>query len=149
MLGRISENEIVEAAYIDSSDLGSGIINVAIDVPRALYYKLISSHAGMEIENDGELLAALCTLSEIKHEYDKIKDALTSVPNMFDSQSLLISPSKPCRRKLIISSEAPAPPIDGVTTASTPVLSMCIAGARALSLTEYFPFCFTSCGSSI
>lgn len=139
MLGRISENEIVEAAYIDSSDLGSGIINVAIDVPRALYYKLISSHAGMEIENDGELLAALCTLSEIKHEYDKIKDALTSVRQtgygvvMPSTEDLQIEEPQLVKQngKYSVKLKARAPAIHMLKTGVEAVVTPSIGGAGA------------------
>ncbi len=79
MLSKVSELDMVEAAYIDSSDLGSGTINIVIDIPRALYYRLISSESGIDIKNDGELVRVLREMSEMKNEYDKIKDALTSV----------------------------------------------------------------------
>ena len=47
MLTRISELDIVDTAYIESSDMGSGTINIAIDMPRMLYYRLISSESGI------------------------------------------------------------------------------------------------------
>ena len=79
MLTRISELDIVDAAYIESSDMGSGTINIAIDMPRALYYRLISSESGIDIHDDGSLVKVLRELGQIKQEYDKIKDALDSV----------------------------------------------------------------------
>lgn len=79
MLGTIADLETVEAAYIENSDLGSGTINVAIDMPRRLYYELISAESGVEILDDASLVKVLRTLGEIKSEYDKVKDALASV----------------------------------------------------------------------
>lgn len=79
MLTRISELDIVDAAYIESSDMGSGTINIAIDMPRVLYYRLISSESGIDIHDDGSLVKVLRELGQIKQEYDKIKDALDSV----------------------------------------------------------------------
>lgn len=79
MLGTIADLETVEAAYIEKSDLGSGTINVAIDMPRRLYYELISAESGVEILDDASLVKVLRTLGEIKSEYDKVKDALASV----------------------------------------------------------------------
>ena len=79
MLAQISELDMIDAAYIESSDMGSGIINIAIDMPRALYYKLISAESGIDILDDGGLVKVLRELGQIKHEYDKIKDALDSV----------------------------------------------------------------------
>lgn len=79
MLGTIAALETVEAAYIENSDLGSGTINVAIDMPRRLYYELISTESGVEIIDDASLVTVLRALGEVKSEYDKVKDALASV----------------------------------------------------------------------
>lgn len=79
MLAAVASLETVEAAYIEKSDLGSGAINVAIDMPRRLYYELISTESGVEISDDASLVKVLRTLGEVKSEYDKVKDALASV----------------------------------------------------------------------
>lgn len=79
MLGTIAALETVEAAYIENSDLGIGTINVAIDMPRRLYYELISTESGVEILDDASLVTVLRALGEVKSEYDKVKDALASV----------------------------------------------------------------------
>lgn len=79
MLARISELDMIDAAYIENSDMGSGTINIAIDMPRALYYELISTESGIDILDDGSLVKVLRELGQVKQEYDKIKDALASV----------------------------------------------------------------------
>ena len=70
---------MIDAAYVESNDMGSGTINIAIEMPRALYYKLISTESGIDILDDGSLVKVLRELGQIKQEYDKIKDALASV----------------------------------------------------------------------
>ena len=65
--------------------------------------------------------------------------SFNDLPNILDCHIRLTSPSKPWSRKLIISSDAVSPPIAGVTSVSMFVMSMCIAGAFALSFTLYFP----------
>ncbi len=79
MLAQLSELDMIDDAYIESSDMGSGTINVVIDMPRTLYYKLISTESGIDISDDGGLVKVLRELGQVKQEYDKIKDALTSV----------------------------------------------------------------------
>ncbi len=79
MLTQISAQDIVDAAYIENSDMGSGTINIVIDMPRCLYYRLISEESGIEILDDGGLVKTLRELGQIKREYDNIKDALESV----------------------------------------------------------------------
>ena len=81
MLSEMQQSELVEAAYIENSDMGSGVINIAVDIPRALYYKLISDESGLDIQSDGQLVSILREMSAVKQEYDKIKDALESVKN--------------------------------------------------------------------
>ena len=59
MLAQISELDMIDAAYVESSDMGSGTINIAIEMPRALYYKLISTESGIDILDDGSLVKVL------------------------------------------------------------------------------------------
>ncbi len=79
MLTQISELDIIDAAYIESSNMGCGTVNIAIDMPKKLYYQLISEESGIEIADDGDLMKVLRELGQVKLEYDKIKDALDSV----------------------------------------------------------------------
>lgn len=79
MLSQLKESEIVDAAYISNSDMGSGIINITIDMPKSLYYKLISDETGLEIKDDGELITLLRDMSAIKRDYEHIKSALDDV----------------------------------------------------------------------
>ena len=60
-------------------DLATGTVVCALGFPEKLFYEILSSRAGMPIENDAQLLALLTDLSQVKQEYDKISDALSSV----------------------------------------------------------------------
>lgn len=79
MLSLLEQSEIVDSAYISNSDMGSGVINIRIDMPKSLYYKLISDETGLEISNDGELITLLRDMSIIKRDYEHIKSALDDV----------------------------------------------------------------------
>ena len=61
------------------ADLGSGTVSAEITLPDTLYYDILSSRAGVPIENEGQLLSLLTELASIKTEYDKISDALSAV----------------------------------------------------------------------
>lgn len=78
-LDALNECEIVKSAVIKASDMGSGTINIGIDVPDSLYYDIISRETGFDIADDGELLTILVELSKMKKEYDKVKVALEDV----------------------------------------------------------------------
>lgn len=79
MLNELNSSDIVEKADIKDSDMGTGIINVRIELPKTLYYQLISDEAGIEIKDDGELIKLLRELGMIKHDYEHIKAALDDV----------------------------------------------------------------------
>lgn len=78
-LNSLNEFELVKDAYIKTSDMGSGVINIAIDMPDSLYYDIISRETGFEIADDGEMLSILIELSKMKREYDRVKSALEDV----------------------------------------------------------------------
>lgn len=60
-------------------DLAEGTVSCTIALPETLYYQILSSKAGLPIENDAQLLSLLMELAQVKQEYDKIADALSAV----------------------------------------------------------------------
>ena len=75
----LGELEQVRSFNIRGVDLGNGTVSAEITLPDTLYYEILSSKAGMPIENESQLLALLTELAAVKTEYDKISDALSSV----------------------------------------------------------------------
>ena len=68
----------VQDYTLRSVDLADGVVSCSIVLPEKLYYEILSSKAGIPIENDAQLLALLMELAAVKQEYDKISDALSS-----------------------------------------------------------------------
>ena len=60
-------------------DHGTGTVKCVITLPEVLFYEILSTKAGIKIENDAQLLALLTELSAIRKEYDRISAALSSV----------------------------------------------------------------------
>lgn len=79
VLSQLQELEQVTDFTLRSLDLGSGTVVCALAFPEALFYEILSARAGLEINTDGELLRLLTELAQIKREYDRIADALSSV----------------------------------------------------------------------
>ncbi len=71
--------EKVSGASVTKSDLGTGAISMELCLPRALYYSTISRQTGIQINNDGDLIATLTEMSAVKADYDKIRSALEAV----------------------------------------------------------------------
>lgn len=62
-----------------SIDLGTGLAQAALELPRVLFYDTLSQRSGFQISDDGDLMALLTQLSGIKAAYDKVADALQQV----------------------------------------------------------------------
>ncbi len=69
----------VQEYMLKGVDLAEGSVSCAIVLPEGLYYEILSSKAGLTIENDAQLLSLLMELARVKQEYDKISDALSAV----------------------------------------------------------------------
>ena len=78
-LAHLKELEQVLDFSIRKVDLATGTVVCAIGFPETLFYEILSSKAGMQIQNDTQLLTLLTELSGVKKAYDKISDALSSV----------------------------------------------------------------------
>ena len=78
-LQKLQELEQVQAFGLRAMDLADGSVACAIVLPDQLYYEILSSKAGLPIENDAQLLSLLMELAKVKREYDKISDALSAV----------------------------------------------------------------------
>ena len=79
VLSHLQELPQVQDYSLRSVNLSDGTVVCALAFPEALFYEILSSRAGMQIENDGQLLSLLTELSAVKQEYDKISDALSAV----------------------------------------------------------------------
>ncbi|MBO5868631.1 MAG: stage IV sporulation protein A [Oscillospiraceae bacterium] len=78
-LEKLNELEHITHATISGVDLATGIVVCELGFPEKLFYEILSAKAGMEIKNDGQLLTLLTELAQVKKEYDKVADALSSV----------------------------------------------------------------------
>ncbi len=79
VLEQLQELPQVQDYSLRSVDLADGTVTCTIVLPEGLYYEILSTKAGLPIENDAQLLALLMELAQAKQEYDKISDALSSV----------------------------------------------------------------------
>lgn len=75
----LCENEYIQSARIGEISLGSGSAVVDVDANEGLFYSVLGETTGLSISSDEELVSMLCALSEAKHEYDKIANALNQV----------------------------------------------------------------------
>lgn len=76
---KISKTEIIHKTTIDEILLGTGSVNISIQLMEDLFYKVLTEISGVEIGNEGDLFSIITTLARTKKEYDKISYALEEV----------------------------------------------------------------------
>ena len=71
--------EDVRDASIVNIKLGEGCINMQVDFPEELFYRILGDECGYQIEDDYHLVSIVKDLVGAKKEYDRLADALRSV----------------------------------------------------------------------
>lgn len=79
VVAAIGDHEEVSGARVSAISLGSGVASAVVELPRSLFYSTISQRSGFDIADDGDLLALLTQLSQMKGQYDKVAQALKEV----------------------------------------------------------------------
>lgn len=75
----LNNTELILETRLNDISLGTGEVNLTIYLLENLFYKIISEISGVSIENEGDLFSTITNFSKIKHEYDKISNALDEV----------------------------------------------------------------------
>ena len=75
----LSKNELITNVHIDNIELGTGKVNISIDLKDDLFYQVLTQMTGVTISNEGDLFAIINNLSSTKKKYDKIASALEEV----------------------------------------------------------------------
>ena len=78
-INSISQTEIIDNTNIDSIELGTGNVNISINLKENLFYNVLSEITGVELTNEGDLFSTISELSNAKKKYDKIAYALEEV----------------------------------------------------------------------
>ena len=69
--------ESISGAAVQNIDLGVGVAEAEIQLPRELFYSTLSAQSGLNVADDGDLMELLTELSQVKSEYDKVSQAIT------------------------------------------------------------------------
>ena len=76
---KIQKTQIISKSFVNEVQLGSGCVNVEIDLLDDLFYKVLSEISGISITNEADLFSIITDLANSKKEYDKISYALEEV----------------------------------------------------------------------
>ena len=75
----LNEDENIIRAEVEQMDLGCGCVSCKIELPRELFYRLLSEQSGFTVTDDGMLFDLLENLYTVNKEYEKIASALKEV----------------------------------------------------------------------
>lgn len=76
---KIAKTNIIENTTVQNIQLGSGFVNIKIDLKENLFYSILSEITGVDVQNEGDLFGIIRELSSTKKRYDKIAYALDEV----------------------------------------------------------------------
>ena len=76
---KIVQTNLITQTQINNIELGTGKVNVKIDLKDELFYQVLSQMTGVDISNEGDLFAIINNLAQTKKKYDKIALALDEV----------------------------------------------------------------------
>ncbi|MDO4545064.1 MAG: stage IV sporulation protein A [Bacillota bacterium] len=75
----LADGDIVESAEIRNMDLGTGEVDLRLNMAENLYYRVITELMEETVENDYEFFNLLKEFSRAKKAYDKLKGAMMQV----------------------------------------------------------------------
>ncbi len=73
------ECQYIEEMKVDHIEMDTGCVKIRIGVADKFYYEMLSELTGTHIAGQYELIAAMKNLSELKEEYEGVKDAFAAV----------------------------------------------------------------------
>ncbi len=77
-LASLQAAENVEDASIERIDLGRGVAQARVRLPRSLFYQTLTERSGLTVSDDGDLMQLLTELADAKRQYDRVAPALTA-----------------------------------------------------------------------
>lgn len=75
----MGDHDEISSAVLNKMDMGSGVVTATLDLPRCLFYTTVSEQCGIDIKDDGDLIAQLTQLASMKRSYQKVESALAQV----------------------------------------------------------------------
>ena len=76
---QIAKTEIISNTSISDIQLGTGNVNIEINLKEELFYQVLSEITNLNITNEGDLFSIITDLSKTKKKFDRIAYALEEV----------------------------------------------------------------------
>lgn len=80
-MAALEQSEQIRSVTLRQMDLGTGVGQVEVQLPRSLFYDTVNQQTGLSITDDGDLMEQLVTLAGLRKEYDRVAQAVSSARN--------------------------------------------------------------------
>ena len=77
-MAALEQSEQIRSVTLRQMDLGTGVGQVEVQLPRSLFYDTVNQQTGLSITDDGDLMEQLVTLAGLRKEYDRVAQAVSS-----------------------------------------------------------------------
>ena len=77
-MAALEQSEQIRSVTLRQMDLGTGVGQVEVQLPRSLFYDTVNQQTGLSITDDGDLMEQLVMLAGLRKEYDRVAQAVTS-----------------------------------------------------------------------
>ncbi|WP_408609062.1 stage IV sporulation protein A [Aminipila terrae] len=78
-IGTLEDGQLISGITITNMDLGTGDIDVQVEMVSGLFYKVVEEMMEQPVKNDYEFFELLKEFAASKKAYDKLKDAMVQV----------------------------------------------------------------------
>lgn len=75
----LEDGQVVAEVSVSNINLGTGVIDITVNMIDGLYYKVIEEIMGQEVQNDRQFFSLIKEFSQDKRSYDKLKAAMDQV----------------------------------------------------------------------
>ncbi len=75
----LAQTDYITGCQVQSMDLGSGSVCIAMDIPQSVFYQIAGEQSGLDIHDEADLIPLLTELSRIRSEYERFDGALAQV----------------------------------------------------------------------
>ncbi len=73
------ESPYIEKIELKNIHMDTGAVQIGVKMQEKCYYEILSALTGTELESEYDLIGELKQLASLKHEYQQVKEALSSV----------------------------------------------------------------------
>ena len=78
-VGEFAAYDFLQNAALERMELGTGTATIGLSAKRELFFSTLSELTGLDVEDDHDLFQQMRELSQVKHDYDKVAEALSQV----------------------------------------------------------------------